>query len=620
MPTDNLCTTSSAPTDRDLHMASPLRHRRSDGGPSSSIFHNATNTCIKKSSFIITNIQAQANSTSDPLNKLYDRVATNAILNAGGRADEVRCYPGTREKVIGLIERWMDSDNTTPNMMWLNGPAGAGKSAIVQTIAERCKERGVLAANFFFFRADPTRSTAQPLVATLLYQIVQASLIARQAITAVLSDNPLIFGASIQDQFNQLLSLPLHDTPQSLESPARRPIVLLIDGLDECDSKHKSSQAQIIQALDYLLVTNSPPFLVLVASRVEPQITMAFNQLASPVKSIFLGDQYAPTKDIRTFVTGEFNKIKKSHNLAHTLRESWPSTNDIDGIVTKSSGQFIFAATVMRFLSSSSASPMLSLERVQGIAPVAKNSPFSQLDAVYMYILSQADDQEAAKDLLAAKLLHNDLNDDERVWPPNPIRPPIKTILSIYHPTRYGLSLIESCASELAALLRFQGDELKFYHASLGDFLEDPSRSGEYHVDVDVFCAKILPAIWMKAPESQASALMGVELLIRLQNPTPDITKAFRTISPASTKDPDVFFDLSPDANLIFKSIHRLYYHDDVKSYRKILRQWIWWYVSSSEGRNPNDLPRLPYLVTYIWISKAEYWYDSTIRAALRGK
>jgi len=33
--------------------------------------------------------------------------------------------------------------------MWLNGPAGAGKSAILQTIAERCKDNR-LAASFFF--------------------------------------------------------------------------------------------------------------------------------------------------------------------------------------------------------------------------------------------------------------------------------------------------------------------------------------------------------------------------------------------------------------------------------------------------------------------------------------
>lgn len=42
--------------------------------------------------------------SASSLDVLYRHVAPNAILNAGGRADEVRGHPGTREKVIGRIE------------------------------------------------------------------------------------------------------------------------------------------------------------------------------------------------------------------------------------------------------------------------------------------------------------------------------------------------------------------------------------------------------------------------------------------------------------------------------------------------------------------------------------
>ncbi|KAF5312515.1 hypothetical protein D9619_003564 [Psilocybe cf. subviscida] len=512
-PGDNIHPTSSV----DLHTASSSRHRHRDSGVNKSILNNAINTRIENSSFVINNNQAPAvtatsfpDSNIDSLNKLYDRVATNAILNAGGRADEVKCHPGTRVDIISIVERWMDSegnDSSTPNLLWLSGPAGAGKSAIMQTIAERCKDRGVPAFNFFFFRADPTRSNAQPLVATLLYQIIKVSPLVRQAIATVLSNDPLLFAASIQDQFDQLLSKPLQGTPSLLGYPARRPIVLLIDGLDECDLRHNLSQKQIIQAVDHLVVQENSPFLVLVASRAEPQIAMAFKQLASPVQSIFLDDQYAPEKDIRIFVTGEFNKIKKSHNLAHTLSDSWPSADDTEAIVRKSSGQFIYAATVMRFLSNSSANPVLSLERVRGMAPATKNSPFSQLDAIYAYILSQADDQEAVKDFLAAKLFRNaaDSQKDNLYDRDTPLLS-ITTILSIYDPSRYNLALLDSCASDLTAILQFLGHEMIFYHASFTDFLTDKSRSGDYHIDIPVFAAKVFPAIWMKAPESKTKA------------------------------------------------------------------------------------------------------------------
>ena len=56
-------------------------------------------------------------------------------------------------------------------IMWLYGAAGAGKSAIAQTIAELCEEYKILLASFFFFRADSLRSNSKQLVATIAHQI-----------------------------------------------------------------------------------------------------------------------------------------------------------------------------------------------------------------------------------------------------------------------------------------------------------------------------------------------------------------------------------------------------------------------------------------------------------------
>ena len=56
-------------------------------------------------------------------------------------------------------------------IMWVYGPAGAGKSAIAHTIAEMCEET-ILLASFFFSRNDPSRNTVKPLIATIAYQII----------------------------------------------------------------------------------------------------------------------------------------------------------------------------------------------------------------------------------------------------------------------------------------------------------------------------------------------------------------------------------------------------------------------------------------------------------------
>lgn len=75
-------------------------------------------------------------------------------------------------------------------------------------------------------------------------------------------------------------------------------------------------------------------------------------------------------------------------------------------------------------------------------------------------------------------------------------------MLFYYNPAKYDLNLLESYVSDLTAIMRLEYNDLIFYHASFSDFLGDKSRSGEHHIDLNAFRAKILPAIWMRASKS----------------------------------------------------------------------------------------------------------------------
>ncbi|KAF5328697.1 hypothetical protein D9619_011485 [Psilocybe cf. subviscida] len=165
-------------------------------------------------------------SSEDRLRALFSTVALNAILNAGGRGDEVRCHPGTQERVIEMLETGMggkaDSPDAGSKILWLSGRAGTGKSAIMQTVAERQKARGRPAPNFFFFREDDTRSHANYLVATLLYQLME----------------------SLADQFSKLIASPIDTIVRQDAFPGHEPITLLVDGLDECSSSNKFKPQQ----------------------------------------------------------------------------------------------------------------------------------------------------------------------------------------------------------------------------------------------------------------------------------------------------------------------------------------------------------------------------------------
>lgn len=311
----------------------------------------------------------------------------NAILNSGGRAHPVACYPGTREDVMDDIDIWVQANwMSLSKLMWLSGPAGSGKSSIVQSYAEHCIQHNVFSANFFFFRPDSTRNHGRSLAATLLYQIIDFHPQLKSIIGAIIAEKPLLLKGSLRDQFASLILHPVGDVHQS-STYSENPIVLLIDGLDECSTTGKQEQQVIIEILDALVSHRESPFIALVASRPKPHLTMAFNNLSSNVKSVFLDERYGASADIRYYVTQELAKIKNSHHLAHTLDTKWPSPARINEIVDKSSGQFLYADIAIRFVSTSPASPELSLESVLRLRPVKRDSPFSELDAMYAYIL-----------------------------------------------------------------------------------------------------------------------------------------------------------------------------------------------------------------------------------------
>ena len=64
--------------------------------------------------------------------------------------DPPRCLPRTRREVLEEIETWIKAGGGGTSVFWLHSPAGAGKSAIAQTVAETCAGRKQLMATFFF--------------------------------------------------------------------------------------------------------------------------------------------------------------------------------------------------------------------------------------------------------------------------------------------------------------------------------------------------------------------------------------------------------------------------------------------------------------------------------------
>jgi len=72
--------------------------------------------------------------------------------------------------------------------------------------------------------------------------------------------------------------------------------------------------------------------------------------------------------------------------------------------VYKSSGQFIYVSTIVKFVSSRRRGPDHRLEIVLDLRPKGKDLPFTELDALYRYVLSFVEDTTTTVQIIATAL------------------------------------------------------------------------------------------------------------------------------------------------------------------------------------------------------------------------
>ncbi|KAF9473168.1 hypothetical protein BDN70DRAFT_406622 [Pholiota conissans] len=298
----------------------------------------------------------------DPLLQLLEKnVSSSAFHNSAERYDPPRCHPNTRVEVLEKIRDWaiQYGHDRKSWILWLNGAAGAGKSAIMQSILELLllQYTFVAVASFFFSRGDSTRNTIAPLVSTLAYQLIQQIPETSDFILSTIAHNLLIFEQSLEFQLQQLIIQPLINLPFHM----CRLFVIFIDGLDEC--LNRDHQVNLIKVAGNIYIGKDIPLAFVIASRRESQIQYEFNQetVFHILETIPLDDSEA-SDDIRRYSNAKFADIKKTHPFRHLLPPDWPSISTVTEIVEKSSNQFIYASTVIKYISSPRAHPAQRLK------------------------------------------------------------------------------------------------------------------------------------------------------------------------------------------------------------------------------------------------------------------
>ncbi|KAJ7144615.1 hypothetical protein C8R44DRAFT_725536 [Mycena epipterygia] len=423
--------------------------------------------------------------SASALQILHRASAGDAFHDSEERYPQPRCHPETRTELLDTLCNWAcgteprrkytviseldyDSDWTADDhpssrILWLHGPAGSGKSAVAQSFCQKLQGEGQLGAGFFFKRGHPSRGNAKKLFPTIAYQLARLLPEFNHSIAQTVYNDPAIVDRDLSLQLQKLIIEPYQ------QSASGRPVVIVIDGLDECDVPN--IQQEILRLIGH---SNSDGGLLLhffIASRREPHISEVFSSQG-------LAESHCPLnidqsfEDVRKYLQDEFSRIHQQHHETMAkVPAPWPSLEVIDHLTKKSSGYFIYASTVIKFVDNKDCDPVECLDIVMGIA-VSESSeletPFRALDELYIQILSQTRPAVRARLPAILTIVLADFNllisDIEQLLQ-------LKT--GHVWLTLRGLHSVVCIEHE---------DAVTVHHASFRDFLEDPKRSGIFWV------------------------------------------------------------------------------------------------------------------------------------------
>jgi hypothetical protein len=396
---------------------------------------------------------------------LHRAVALEALYNSAESFPQPKCHPETRTELLDNLYHWVIDPNSHLPIHWLHGPAGAGKSAVMQTLCRRLQEAERLSGSFSFKRGHSTCGNAKVLFATLAYQLALHRPELKGAISRSMETDPSVLGRSMDMQLRNLILEPC----KLARGRGAFPSSLLIDGLDECDGHN--IQQEILRLIGSISVKNHPALRILVASRPEPHIWETFKEdsLRGVADSTNVEQSF---EDVWTYLRDEFSRIHREHSAMKNIPIPWPAPGILEKLVQNSSGYFVYAATVIKFVNDEYSWPLKQLDIVmQNLISHDSESPFATLDQLYMQILSRVPVRYRPNlcDILCV-ITH---------YPKAFTARDIDALLGLELDT---VQLIIRPLHSVLDVPALSGHVLGVHHASFLDFLKDEARSSCFYV------------------------------------------------------------------------------------------------------------------------------------------
>ncbi|KAF8201233.1 hypothetical protein K438DRAFT_641333 [Mycena galopus ATCC 62051] len=168
-----------------------------------------------------------------------------------------------------------------------------------------------------------------------------------------------------------------------------------------------------------------------------------------------------------------------------TVPFPWPAREVVEWLVQKSSGYFIFASTIIKFIDDKDFRPTERLKVIMGIKESDGGSPFAALDQLYTQILSQVKARPLLLRLLTImgtdfQSIIRETNFECTIGhieqllqlEPGDVKLTLRALQSLVYTSESG-SNHDNWLSD---------GHIFFHHASFHDFLQDPQRAGIYYI------------------------------------------------------------------------------------------------------------------------------------------
>lgn len=362
------------------------------------------------------------------------------------------CLNGTREAVLQNILDWFLSvEGADEPILWLHGLAGAGKSTIARTVADRIRRIGRCGC-FHFFERDKTNGDL--VIQTIALQLANSNPIIKSAIADAVDADRNIVTTPLSTQLEQLIEGPLKAASQSLSGP----IIIILDSLDEYGDV--SARQLLLEFISHRFTALPPHFRILVTSRPELDIRNTF--AGNPkIRSMSLRDIDDGIPVVHHYLNHELGRLWSLRRLRRGT--TWKV--QLDRLAARSEGLFIWASTLVEFLRRST-DPVSQITHVLNKGNTTHGASLDHLYATVLQDLTDWDDRlrKRFRAVMAVVLFcHVPLTEDS-----------IDQLL--------GLSRKDSSRSifqRLQCLFDYAPRwPIRALHASFRDYLTDATRSG----------------------------------------------------------------------------------------------------------------------------------------------